>query len=106
MSYSLRAVSGRNWFRPDTARKLSANLYSGKTPDDGQRNCPKHVEFYSRNKFEKLVHLVCFIARIHHDARSPERKISSVCRYVVEAEFNLLEPDFFFLILAHPVYKM
>jgi len=22
-----------------------------KTPDDGQRNCPKHVEFYCRNKF-------------------------------------------------------
>ena len=29
-----------------------------KTPDDGQRNCPKHVEFYSKNKFEKFVHLV------------------------------------------------
>jgi len=34
-----------------------------KTPDDGQRNCPKHVEFYSKNKFEKLVHLVGFIIR-------------------------------------------
>jgi hypothetical protein len=22
------------------------------------RNCPKHAEFYSKNKFEKLVHLV------------------------------------------------
>jgi len=33
------------------------------TPDDGQRNCPKHVEFYSKNKFEKLVHLVGFIVR-------------------------------------------
>ena len=31
-----------------------------KTPDDGQRNCPKHVEFYSKNKFEKIVHLVWF----------------------------------------------
>ena len=31
-----------------------------KTPDDGQRNCPKHAEFYSKNKFEKLVHLVGF----------------------------------------------
>ena len=30
-----------------------------KTPDDGQRNCPKH----SKNKFEKLVHLVGFIIR-------------------------------------------
>jgi hypothetical protein len=23
-----------------------------KTPDDGQRNCPKYVEFHSKNKFE------------------------------------------------------
>ena len=42
------------------------------TPDDGQRNCPKHVEFYSKNKFEKLVRLVGFIIRIYHDARSSE----------------------------------
>jgi hypothetical protein len=34
-----------------------------KTPDDGQRNCPKHVEFHSKNKFEKLVHLVGIITR-------------------------------------------
>jgi hypothetical protein len=33
------------------------------TPDDGQRNCPKHAEFHSMNKFEKLVHLVGFIIR-------------------------------------------
>ena len=32
-----------------------------KTPGEGQRNCLKHVEFYSKNKFEKLVHLVGFI---------------------------------------------
>ena len=31
-----------------------------KTPDDGKRNCPKHVEFYYKNKFEKLMHLVDF----------------------------------------------
>jgi len=35
-----------------------------KTPDDGQRKCPKHVDFYSKNKFENLVHLVGFIIRI------------------------------------------
>jgi len=35
------------------------------TPDDGQRNCPKHVEFHSKNKSEKLVHLVGFIIRDH-----------------------------------------
>jgi len=32
-----------------------------KTPDEEQRNCPKHVDFYSKNKFEKLVPLVHFI---------------------------------------------
>jgi len=32
----------------------------------------KHVEFYSKNKFEKLVYLVGFIIRIYHDARSSE----------------------------------
>jgi len=45
-----------------------------KTADDGQRNCPNHVEFYSKNKFEKLVHLIGFIIRVYHDARSPERQ--------------------------------
>jgi hypothetical protein len=32
------------------------------------------VEFYSKNKFEKLVHLVGYIIRIYHDAWSPERQ--------------------------------
>ena len=41
------------------------------TPDDGQGNCLKHVQFYSKNKFEKLVHLVGFVIRIYQDARSP-----------------------------------
>jgi hypothetical protein len=45
-----------------------------KTADDEQRNCPKHVEFHSKNKFEKLVHLVGFIIRICHDAQSQEHK--------------------------------
>jgi len=61
----------RTDLRNDPARKLSANLYdiyhccvySGKTPDDGQRSCPKHVEIYFKNKFGKLVHLVGFIIR-------------------------------------------
>ena len=74
-------------FHPDPASKLSAKLYvihhcyvySEKTPDDGQRNCPKHVEFYSKNKFEKLLHLVGFIIRIYHDARLAERQIACTC---------------------------
>jgi len=36
-----------------------------KTPDDGQRNCQKHIEFHPKNKFEKLVHLVGFIIKIN-----------------------------------------
>ena len=34
-----------------------------KTPDVGQRNCLKHVMFYSKNKFQKLAHIVGFIIR-------------------------------------------
>ena len=34
-----------------------------KIPDDVQTNCPIHVEFHSKNTFEKLVHLVGFIIR-------------------------------------------
>jgi len=41
-------------------------------------NCPKHVAFYSENKFEKLVHLVGFITRYYHDAQSPERQIRTL----------------------------
>jgi len=37
-----------------------------KTPDDAQRKCPKHVQFYSKNKFEKFVHLVGFIVKIKY----------------------------------------
>jgi len=34
------------------------------SPDEGQKTCPKHVQSYLKNKFEKLVHLVGFIVRI------------------------------------------
>ena len=80
MSYrfadSLRAVPSCS------CRKLSANLY------DIYRCCVysekllmmdtgtvRNLQFYSKNKFEKLVHLVGYIIRIYHDARSPERQI-------------------------------
>ena len=46
-----------------TCMTYTIAVYTVKTPDDGQRNCPKHVEFHSKNKFEKLVHLVGFIIR-------------------------------------------
>jgi len=40
-----------------------------------ERNCPKHVAFYSKNKSQELLHLVGFIVRIYRDARSPERQM-------------------------------
>ena len=41
----------------------------GCTEQHGQQNL-KNVEFYSKNKFEKLVLLVGFIIRIYDEARS------------------------------------
>ena len=78
---SLRAGSGRNSVLILLASCQQTNMTytiavcTVKTSDDGQRNCPNHVEFYSKNKFEKLVNLVGFIIRIYNDARSPERQI-------------------------------
>ena len=53
-SSCLQAVSKPVWHIP-------LLCVQRKTPDDGQRNCPKHVEFHSKNKFEKLICLVGFI---------------------------------------------
>ena len=67
-----------------------------KTPDDGQRNCPKHVEFYSKNKFEKIsasswfyyknlsqctvtwTSNLALFTRLYKDARSTRHKITTV----------------------------
>ena len=51
-----QAVSKPVWYIPLLCLQWN-------TPDDGQRNYPKHVEFQSKNKFEKLVHLVGFSTR-------------------------------------------
>jgi len=66
---SLRAESGWNcvpfWSCLQAVSKLVWHIpllcVQWKTPDDGQRNCQKHVEFHSKNKFEKLMHIVGFI---------------------------------------------
>ena len=52
------------------------------TACEQQRNCLKHVQFYSKNTFEKLVQLVCFIIRIYHDTWSPERQRRLRCPHV------------------------
>jgi len=42
------------------------------TPDDGRKDRPKHVKWYSIDS--KIVHLVGFTVEIYHDARSHERQ--------------------------------
>jgi len=53
-------------------------VYSEKIPVDGQRNCTKHVEFYSKNKFEKLVRSVGFIIRMEGYSRPLAQVLRSV----------------------------
>ena len=69
------------------ASKQSTNLYDTHlmlcvqswTPDDGRKDCPKHVEWYSINS--KIVHRVGFTIEIYHDARSDERHNDNIkCR--------------------------
>jgi hypothetical protein len=46
------------------------------TPDDGQANGPKHVEFHFKNKFAKIsASSWIYCKEICHDARSHEREI-------------------------------
>jgi len=59
-----------------------------KNPDGRRKNCPKHVEFYFKNKFEKLVDLVGCVIRIYHDVRSPERRPT---RTNAECEYNFAQ---------------
>jgi len=68
MSYRfIGSLRARSWSCSQAVSKTVWHIpllcLQWRTPDDGQRNCPKHVEFYSRDKFEKLVHLVGFIRR-------------------------------------------
>ena len=61
----------QQWYMSDCSLAVSKPVWhipllciQWKTPDDRERNCPKHVEFRPKNKFEKLVHLVGFVIRI------------------------------------------
>ena len=66
-----------------------------KTPDDGQKNCPKHVEFHSKNKFEKLTQ-VCWqlSSRFGMFYPDPARKLSvnlyDICHCCVYSEKLLM----------------
>jgi len=65
---SYQARPGWSWlkdvFKP-TWHILVPNV-QWKTPDDGQRNCLKHVEFLDKNKFEKIIALVYVIKLAWH----------------------------------------
>jgi len=50
----------RPWLTLGRSATAKKKRVQWKTPDDGQRNCLKRVEFHSKNKFEKLVHLIGF----------------------------------------------
>ena len=45
------------------ARNIPMSNVKQKTPDDGQRKCPEHVEFFDKIKFGKFVGLVDFLKR-------------------------------------------
>jgi len=62
--------------------RISLLCVQWKTPDDGQRNCPKQVEFYYKNKFEKLVHLFGFIIRIYVSVSIP-LLTNSLCTNII-----------------------
>jgi len=65
-AYSTRARSGSWWCLQAVSKPvwlIPLLCVQWKTPDDGQGNCRKRVEFHSKNKFVKLVHLVGFIIR-------------------------------------------
>ena len=68
------------WSQADSkiCMTCTIDVFTVKTPDDGQRNCPKHVEFYSKNKFEKLVHLIGFITKTNHAASHHSSSSSGV----------------------------
>ena len=62
-------------------------------------NYTKHVEFRSKNKFDKLVYLVGFIilVKIYHFARSPERQTCHDTSYYETQELKF----FNFILFLH-----
>ena len=68
-------------FRPDPARKLASYSEELLMMD---RALSETCRIQFQNKFENLLHLVGFIIRIYHDARSHERKTTSIVRLFSE----------------------
>jgi hypothetical protein len=71
-----------------------SNVY-WKTPDDGQRKCPKHVEFFDKNKLRKISASVCFIKNNrdtvgYRKLLVPRRPISCPNRAIVNSVNSVL----------------
>jgi hypothetical protein len=68
-----------------------------KTPDDRQRNCPKHAEFLDKNKFGKISASVGFIKKKFVTMHGHMNiKHNSCCdirlQYIGETEYVVLPP--------------
>jgi len=86
--YCSRAVSKPVWH-------ITLLCVQWKFPDDGERNCPKHVEFYFKNKFEKSVNLVGFIIR---------KYLCAFCWYYchhIYDTFLVYLKEYYFLLFFH-----
>jgi len=63
-------------FHPGPARKTyniyHYRVYSEWTPDDGQRNCPKYVDFHDKKNCEISASSWFYCREICYDARSHE----------------------------------
>jgi hypothetical protein len=100
MSYrfvdSLRAAAGSGWnWVPSCSKAVYKPVWhipllsvQWITPDDGRRNCLKHVEFHFQNKFEKLVHLVGFTIRCSPSSYQTLMK-SEYSQHILERYSNI-----------------
>ena len=50
----LSIVGSFSLYTQHTCMTYTIAVCTVKIPEDGQTNCPKHVEFYSKNKFLEI----------------------------------------------------
>jgi hypothetical protein len=72
----LRAGSGCKWVH------VPVPNVQWISPEDGQRNCPKHVDFRTRINLEIGASVAFYCKEICYDARSYERKIIHTTNFV------------------------
>jgi len=87
--------------------KLVPSWSCWKTPDNGQRNCPKYVEFHSINKFEKLMPLVGYVIRIlkHGDEESKEWTVQHVSSFPFPSPPTPIIPEIVYTSLISIIFR-